>query len=328
MPPLTGATLDTLPLSVEQTVPRSWVHKRSIENVLVTEIRAAGENRFLCAGRIPTAHGFFNGAGRTPRTDILFYTELGRQASLAISHAFLGVTSEDTFIFEGSEAAITAAAWRATPGAAGDLVLVEVSVTDATRRRNSALSRAVTEHVMWIGGEVVFRGTGAWTVQPAALYQRLRRGAAARSTPHDAPDVQGPSGFPLPEYPGNRVISPIERQDGRVTATLIVDERHPYFFDHPCDHVPGMLLLEGCAQIARAAIAAAGSTSSTVPAVGGYDVNFAQFVECGVPATLMAEVTDAGSPDAAVPPTPGVQVTILQRQAVAGTTTMRLRAGN
>ena len=327
MPPLTGATLDTLPLSVEQTVPRSWVHKRSIENVLVTEIRAAGENRFLCAGRIPTAHGFFNGRGRTPRTDILFYTELGRQASLAISHAFLGVTSEDAFIFEGSEAAMTAAAWRATPEAAGDLVLVEVSVRDATRRRNSALSRAVAEHVMWIGGDVVFRGTGAWTVQPAALYQRLRRGAAARSATQDAADAHGPSAFPLPEYPGNRVISPIDREDGRVTATLIVDERHPYFFDHPCDHVPGMLLLEGCAQIARATIAAAGSSSSTVPGVAGYDVNFAQFVECGLPAALTAEVTDSGSADAAFLSRSSVQVTIVQRETVAGTTTMRLGAG-
>jgi hypothetical protein len=86
------------------------VHKRSLENVLLSEVRACGDHRFTCAGRVPTAHRFFNHAGRKPRKDILFYTELGRQASLAISHAFLDVSTEDVFIFERSEAAVTDAA--------------------------------------------------------------------------------------------------------------------------------------------------------------------------------------------------------------------------
>ena len=39
------------------------------------------------------------------------------------------------------------------------------------------------------------------------------------------------------------------------TTSLLIDATHPYFFDHPCDHVPGMLLLEGCVQLAQAALA-------------------------------------------------------------------------
>src|SRR4030095_1296374 len=81
-------------LSFEQTVPRALVHKRSLENVLLTEVRSCGANRYVCAGHIPTAHRFFNDAGRTPQKDVLFYTELGRQASLAISHTFLGVSKD------------------------------------------------------------------------------------------------------------------------------------------------------------------------------------------------------------------------------------------
>src|SRR5438093_7524853 len=106
------ASIETLQLSVEQTVPRSLVHKHSIENVLLTEIRSCGNERFVCAARIPTAHRFFNDAGRTPHKDILFYTELGRQASLAISHTFLGVSREDAFIFEQSQAWMTETALR------------------------------------------------------------------------------------------------------------------------------------------------------------------------------------------------------------------------
>ncbi|MBV2358164.1 hypothetical protein KUH32_00110 [Thalassococcus sp. CAU 1522] len=34
-------------------------------------------------------------------------------------------------------------------------------------------------------------------------------------------------------------------------ARLIVDRDHPFFFDHPLDHVPGLLLLEGAVQAAQ-----------------------------------------------------------------------------
>src|SRR5688572_11265447 len=112
MPPLLPDAIIDTPLRVEQTVPRAWVHKRSLDNVLVTEIRACADDRFICAGRLPTAHRFFNDTGRQPYSDILFYTELGRQASLAVSHAFLNVAADDVFIFEGSHAALTDVVWR------------------------------------------------------------------------------------------------------------------------------------------------------------------------------------------------------------------------
>jgi hypothetical protein len=34
-------------------------------------------------------------------------------------------------------------------------------------------------------------------------------------------------------------------------AELRVDQSHPFFFDHPLDHVPGLLLLEGAVQLAQ-----------------------------------------------------------------------------
>jgi hypothetical protein len=324
-----GASSDTVHLSVEQTVRRSLVHKRSIENVLLTEIRACGNNRFLCAGRIPTAHRFFNDAGRTPQTDILYYTELGRQASLAISHQFLDVSPEDIFIFEGSEAAVTDAAWRESVLPSLDLVVVEVDIRDTTRRRNNAISRVVAEHRMSIGGERVFHGTGAWTMQPASLYRRLRRTSTERSlaaaSAHPHRGVRPGADGARRTRPDNVVISPPKPIGGRraFVSSLIVDHRHPYFFDHPCDHVPGMLLLEGCAQLALTAFAEATSIAPGVSGIGAYDVNFVQFVECGVPTTLTARVNADPSCAADVVPST-VQITIAQRGAVAGTATVRI----
>jgi 3-hydroxymyristoyl/3-hydroxydecanoyl-(acyl carrier protein) dehydratase len=318
-----AAAIDhTIHLSIEQTVPRSLVHKRSLENVLLTEIRACGNDRFICAGRLPTVHRFFNEAGRTPREDILFYTELGRQASLAVSHAFLDVASEDIFIFEGSEAALTDAAWSGSSESAHDLVAIEIRIREMTRRRNNAVNRVVAEHLMFIGGAPVFHGTGAWTVQPAALYQRLRRSSALRSAVTDAAIGEGRVERRR-RAAENVVIAPsaYEGTSAPFTATLLVDDNHPYFFDHPCDHVPGMLLLEGCAQAALAAFTGATGVPRWSAAVRAYEVNFAQFVERGLPIALTAQPAPENG-EGHRPP--AVRVEISQQGVVAGTATMHV----
>ena len=295
MPPLLhDALTDTIDLSFEQTAPRSLVHKRSLENVLLTDAQACGDDRFICAGRVPTAHRFFNDAGRTPRTDILFYTELGRQASLAASHRFLGVSPDDVFVFEGSHAALAPGAWTAARNPTSDGVIVQIRAREISRRRN-VVSRVVADHVMWVDGEQVFTGTGAWTIQPAALFERLRRNSR-----HAVP---APPQRALPVAPGrlghasgrNVAISwpqSIAGPEG-LEASLLVDETHPYFFDHACDHVPGMLLLEACAQIALAATATVGAAGTAQ--VVSYDMTFAHFVECRIATTLTARVVDGAA---------------------------------
>jgi 2-oxo-3-(phosphooxy)propyl 3-oxoalkanoate synthase len=35
-------------------------------------------------------------------------------------------------------------------------------------------------------------------------------------------------------------------------APLVIDHRHPFFFEHPLDHVPGLMLIEGTRQVGTA----------------------------------------------------------------------------
>ena len=179
MPPFVhDALIDTIP-SASGSVDRSLVHKNSNDNVFLTGIRQCADDRFLCTGRLPESHPFFNDAGRTPHEDILFYTELGRQASLAVTHAFLGVSTDDAFIFEGSRATLTDGAWTAADRSLDDSVSIEITLKDVERRRNN-VNRVVAEHVMTVGDRHVFHGFGAWTIQSASLFQRLRRSSTAR----------------------------------------------------------------------------------------------------------------------------------------------------
>jgi hypothetical protein len=272
----------------------------------VTGISSRENDHFTCTGRIPNDHSFFNQPGRNPRKDILFYTELGRQASLAISHEFLKVSTDEVFIFEGSEATLTDTARSTAPVC--DRVVMEIAIQEITRRRNGAVSRVVAQHSMAIGGEPVFRGTGAWSVQPAALFQRLRR---TSSTGQRGADTAGP----CPPVSNVVIARPTHGDDPTsFGSSLIVDYTHPYFFDHACDHIPGMLLLEGCAQLALAAFAQTTSVFPGRAAISAYEVNFSRFVECGLPTTLVARVNAEDD----------VEIVISQPDAVCGTTTMRV----
>ena len=311
------ALIDTLHLNFEQTVPRSLVHKRSLENVLLTEVRRRADDHFVCAGRIPTAHRFFNDTGRTPQKDILFYTELGRQASLAVSHTFLGVSKDEVFIFEQSQSWMKDAAWSARLRPAGDSVVTEINIREIERRRNNAVSRVVGDQVMFIDGTPVFHGIGAWTLQPAALFQRLRR----MSKPRSSSERENPQVFRYPLRDNVVIYVPKSNEDRtQFVTSLIVDQTHPYFFDHACDHVPGMLLLEGCAQLAQAAVSQAAWATSRKLAVSAYDVNFRQFVECDLPISITAQFNESTTQSAPALPA-SVNISISQNDVLCGTAT-------
>ena len=48
---------------------------------------------------------------------------------------------------------------------------------------------------------------------------------------------------------GGELIEPIDRVGELLTARLGIDESDPFFFDHPVDHLPGMLLLHSAAVV-------------------------------------------------------------------------------
>lgn len=107
----------------------------------------------------------------------------------------------------------------------------------------------------------------------------VRKGLKDLGTLTPAAAAAAPPALVHPRPAENVVVDQLERAaDGAVRGTLIVDERHPYFFDHPLDHVSGILMLEGLLQLAEAA---------EVPGFIRYlRMNFPRFCEKNLPATL------------------------------------------
>jgi hypothetical protein len=94
-------------------------------------------------------------------------------------------------------------------------------------------------------GRRLGRGSVRWIAIRDAAYRRIRGERAERTG--TVPDV----GRPLrPAEVGRlRARDVLLLDNGAAGWRLRVDERHRYFFDHPTDHVPGMMLLEAFRQV-------------------------------------------------------------------------------
>ena len=82
--------------------------------------------------------------------------------------------------------------------------------------------------------------------------------------------------------PQNRVITNPRYEGNAARATMVIDETHPYFFDHPLDHIPGILLIEGALQLVEIA------SSDPNVFVNGVRVRFKRYAEKAPPITIEA----------------------------------------
>ena len=92
----------------------------------------------------------------------------------------------------------------------------------------------------------------------------LRRDAHARPAEH------------WQRSPENIVISNVQRSAQSLHAQLLVNEAHRYFFDHPLDHVPGILLIEGVLQLTELAMP---PRSGRVAYVNDLTIKFQRYVQ-------------------------------------------------
>ena len=126
------------------------------------------------------------------------------------------------------------------------------------------------------GTEIVAVGSTSFTCVSPEVYQRLRGGRALvgdmRPIPLTAPTAPQTVGRMSPM---DVVLSPVNEPD---CWQLRVDTRHPVLFDHPVDHVPGMLLMEAARQ------AWAATHGSPMPL--GFTGAFQRYIELDAPCTI------------------------------------------
>ncbi|MFD2644372.1 ScbA/BarX family gamma-butyrolactone biosynthesis protein [Pseudomonas japonica] len=239
----------------ENTVPRGMVHRAAVSEVFLTGAQRVAEGHFRCLAQLPRTHSYFSEhTHRDAHYDTLLLLEVFRQASIYVSHAFLDVSTSDKFIYLDSDTSIVereALVVGARPASA----LIDVRVVGEYLRHGQR-SGVTLDMTLSVNGRVAARHDGMsirWMSDTA--WNKIRTPALAASAAQHDPLAQSPA--PLaPFQVGRHWLSnvvlgrEIVVEDGHLVAALIVDQSNPAIFDHPLDHIPGMLLLEGFRQLA------------------------------------------------------------------------------
>lgn len=230
--------------SLTTTVPRQLVHRAALSETLLTGWRRTGDDRFSLSAQWPRAHGLHVSSDWSAY-DPLLVVETVRQAGTLITHAEYDVPLDHQFVMREFHVTTRQGALAVDPlPAEPEVELVFTEVQYRGRRPAGARYTAQVRRE----GEPVATADVAFTVVGGPVYRRLRGGRTPESvTVTPLPDGLAPAAVDR-ALPTDVVLAPA---DGTDRWQLRVDTAHPVFFDHPLDHIPGMLLLEAARQAAR-----------------------------------------------------------------------------
>ncbi|ARQ67577.1 ScbA/BarX family gamma-butyrolactone biosynthesis protein [Streptomyces marincola] len=254
------------------------LHLTREDNVLVTGYARLGPHTFLLSGRWPRD-------GAVAADDPRVLTQVVRQSGLAVAHAEYGVPLHHRTLLHSLDFSFAPAPHAAARPAAP--LLIEADVLGAPRPGRTLRSLAMAVRLMRDGVAVVeARARFGW-VSPA-VYRRLRgdRLAPARmwgAGPVPAPAAPGTVGRARRE---NVVLAP---GPGPRVWRLRADMTDTLLFDHPVDHVPGLVLVEAALQAAHAH--APGLGISTVAC------DYERFAELDTPCWIVSRAERPPRPD-------------------------------
>jgi hypothetical protein len=260
--------------SLTTTVPKEFVHRASVAEVMLTDWARTDDTHFTVSSQWPRGHSFFTAVEGC--YDPLMAAETIRQTGLLLAHTEFAVPLDHRFLVSDLWFEVDPLHLRVggTP-ASHEL---EITCRDIKRRR-SGLSGLTFDSVFYQDGQAVATGGGTLSCVSPEVYRRLRPmtgwSGFRCEVPLTAPTAPQSVGRMSPT---DVVLSPTQEPD---RWRLRLDTRHPVLFDHPVDHVPGMVLMEAARQ---ATIARLGRTCLPVR----MDCEFKRYTELDTPCMIEA----------------------------------------
>lgn len=237
------------------TVPRELVHRSSIGEVFLTGYEQTGAGKFRVNVQWPRWHVFYDLECNS--LDSALLVETMRQATILIAHCGYDVPLEHKFLMPNLSLAKSAVGFM-------DLlvppeVVLEVEVITLSVRGNGTIQLQAQAAFTHEGKVLATADAGARTVDPIT-YTRLR-GVRPSVIHRPAHPVHSFAAGVISER--NVVLGESDSVD---SWPIIADQSHPILFDHPLDHVPGVLLIEAARQACRLA---AGTPALDTTALSG-----------------------------------------------------------
>ncbi|MDK0524553.1 ScbA/BarX family gamma-butyrolactone biosynthesis protein [Streptomyces sp. ML-6] len=231
--------------SLTTTVPKEFVHRAAVAEVMLTDWKREDDTHFKVTAQWPRGHSFFSPIGA--HHDPLLAAETIRQVGSLLAHAEFGVPLGHHFLMWDLQ--YTVEPDQMLIGDTPASLDIDITCTEV-KQRGGALTGLRYEAVVHRDGRPAVTGSASYTCTTPAVYRRLR---GDRGTPEGPPRLAltAPAS---PQSVGR--MSPIDVVLSPVGETnrwqLRADTRHHVLFDHPVDHVPGMVLLEAARQAAAA----------------------------------------------------------------------------
>ncbi|MBH5338645.1 A-factor biosynthesis protein [Streptomyces pactum] len=230
-------------LSWSRTVDRELVHRSSVAEVLLTDVRPRAPGEFLAAACWGRSHPTFP-RGRDDRHSPWMVAETTRQLGIYVPLRHYAVPGTARFLVTDLCFTLDPAA-EPRPGHGASEITCRVWVHDVRTARETGLVTGLRMRVSYQAGGTVFAtAAGGARFLDAAAYAALRAGARP-AAPSGAAARPEPAVLGL-WSPADVVLS--LAGDGPLLDPA--DHRHPFLFDHETDHVPGMALLEAARQAA------------------------------------------------------------------------------
>ncbi|MFH8990064.1 AfsA-related hotdog domain-containing protein [Streptomyces sp. NPDC017940] len=325
-------------LSHHRTVDRTLLHRHHLTEVFLTDIRRTGADSFVAAALLPAVHPHYTShSAQTSlrHLDPMLLLECCRQAETAAAHLCHGVDRDSSFVLRNWSMELTDEVPRGLPGTVP--VSTELTMTALThdpRHRAGRLSGLSYAFTLWAAGARLgdVRMEVGYVAREA--YRVMRRGR--RTGPPPSSDTCPPAALGTALEPARAgrlhardtlLLDAVARATG-CTATLRPAADNPSLFDHPQDHVPGMVLVEAARQLAAFAVAEGGATAEGAAGAGGRAVRPEQSVMVTMRAAFFAYAElDAPTTMTALPGREHrVEVTFRQNGADIATVELQLAA--
>ncbi len=263
----------------QQTLPRHLVHRAAVSEVFLTNLAATRDGAFQVGAQWPRSHQFFGPKSRLH--DPMLLTETIRQATLAIAHEFYDVPQGTHFVMHEISYEITEEGLRLGCRPA-DVVLT--AVAHGIRKRGKTIAGMTVDFTCYRNDVKIGSGGVSFRCITAATYARVRGDNIDTTV---VPEKQ-----PAPVSP--HLVGRYQDCDVVLAPSAVdnlwlvrVDTEHPVMFDHPVDHVPGMMAIEAARQ---AALLATGSADG-VPVKGKF--SFEHYIELDEPCVIAADTAHA-----------------------------------
>lgn len=234
-------------LSWSRTVPRELVHRSSVAEVLLTDVRPDRSGGFWAAASWPRSHATFPAGGGDLHSPLLVVETL-RQLGIYLPLRWLGVPPTARMLID--DLYFTLLPGREPRAGLGCTeVVCTVEVRDQRRRADGSLGGVRLAVTYLAGGGPFATAGGGARFLPQERYAAVRGARLAAVRPEPGGDRR-----PDPALlgVGRHADVVVAHRDGALTVDP-ADLGHPFYFDHASDHVPGMLLLEAARQGAAAA---------------------------------------------------------------------------